>query len=111
MRLLNLYQLYDLKAEKVTGPIMSESKDAVAIRTFHNILRDKRTEPGQYPEDFQLLYLGYQDEESGIIGTVKTPTVITTGLGWVTDERERAAEEQRHARSGENTDQPVRIER
>ena len=98
MRLTNLYQIYDLKAEAISGPILSCSKDAVAIRHFHDLLGDKRTSVAQYPDDFQLLYLGYQDEETGIIDPVKTLTVVASGREWATQRAELADSEQRNAR-------------
>ena len=98
MRLQNLYQIYDLKAEKVSGPIMPATKDAVALRTFHELLDNKDTTPGQHPGDFQLLYLGYQDEETGIIDPVKTLTVVASGREWATQRAELADSEQRNAR-------------
>lgn len=98
MRLTNLYQVYDLKAEAISGPILSCSKDAVAIRHFHDLLGDKRTSVAQYPDDFQLLYLGYQDEETGEITPTPNRTVVTTGKGWYDEQRAGAEAELRATR-------------
>ncbi len=87
---MKIYQLYDLKAELPAGPLMSERKDNIAIRTFHSILANKDTLPGQYPEHFQLRLLGTQDEDDGEIHA-HFPEVIATGAAWL-DTQQRPAE-------------------
>lgn len=76
-----LYQLYDLTAQAVAGPIMSEKKDGPAIRAFTTVLADKNTMPGRYPEQFELRLIGTQDEESSQINALM-PQTIATGAAW-----------------------------
>lgn len=76
-----LYQLYDLTAQAVAGPIMSEKKDGPAIRAFTTVLEDKNTMPGRYPEQFELRLIGTQDEETSQINAL-TPQTIATGAAW-----------------------------
>lgn len=86
-----LYQMYDLTAEAVAGPIISEKKDGPAIRAFHTVLGDKRTSPGQYPEQFQLRFLGTQDEETGFIDGIVGANIIATGQAWLESQQLQAA--------------------
>lgn len=78
----NLYQLYDRKAQAVSGPIMIYKRDAAAVRLFHSVLSDTRTEPGRYPEDFELRLIGEQNEYTAQL-TALEPQIIATGTQWV----------------------------
>lgn len=62
-----LYQLYDEKSRVTAGPIMIEKRDGVAIRTFRELCSSKDNIVGKYPADFSMLFLGTQDEESGLV--------------------------------------------
>lgn len=77
-----LYQLYDLTAQMVTGPIMSFNRDGPAIREFNAVLTMKDTQPGRYPEQFTLLKIGSQDETTAAI-TAAPPETIATGKAWL----------------------------
>lgn len=76
-----LFQMYDLQAGLVAGPIMIERAAGPAIRAFNSVLGNKNTTPGQYPEDFNLLIVGEQDDASGEITTMP-PEIIATGKAW-----------------------------
>lgn len=77
-----LYQLYDTAAESVAGPIMLSVRDASAVRNFHEVLQRRETLPGQHPDDFQLICVGEQDEETGRIVAYESPRVVATGRAW-----------------------------
>lgn len=76
-----LFQLYDRNAESIAGPIMLERKEGPAIRLFHSLLADKNTTPGQHPDDFELMLVGEQDMDTGVV-TGCTPRIIATGTAW-----------------------------
>lgn len=82
----NLYQLYDLTARSVAGPIMIEKRDAPAIRLFHSLLANPDTQPGRYPDDFELRLIGEQNEYTSQI-TALDPQTVATGAGWVEQQR------------------------
>lgn len=99
MRTIALYALLDLTARQTGGPIMAFNHDAAAIRAFHDTLQNKDILPGKYPEQFDLIKIGHQDEDTGgIILTNfalhdRSPSgeyltvyggveVIATGKGW-----------------------------
>lgn len=81
MRRTKLYQVYDLKAESVAGPVMAQKNDGPAIRDFHSILQNPETMPGRHPHDFNLIQIGEQDEETGVIEDT-TVRIVATGSGW-----------------------------
>lgn len=83
MRLTFLYQMYDMEAEATHAPIITEYRDAPAIRAFTAVLANKNTLPGQHPINFVLRKIGAQDEETGIIDGLKNPLTIATGAAWL----------------------------
>lgn len=82
MRNAKLYQLYDLKAESVGGPIMAQKAPGPAIRDFHSVLANPETQPGRYPQDFNLIQIGEQDETTGRIIDTEV-VIVATGEAWV----------------------------
>lgn len=89
-----LYQLFDTKAHSAAGPIMAAKRDAVVIREFHQVLGTPNTLPGMHPEDFQLMHIGEQDEETLRIEPLTTILVVATGSGWLEQQqRDQAARE------------------
>lgn len=82
MRIARLYQFWDLKANAVAGPIQSHYSDGPAIRAFISVLRNGETSPGMYPEDYQLIIVGEQNEETGQIVGREHPETVLTGKAW-----------------------------
>lgn len=78
MHTTNLYQIYDVAAECVGGPIIAAPKDSIPVRDFLRLLQDKNTDPGKYPEQYNLLRIGTQDLTTGQIAADK-PVVIYEG--------------------------------
>lgn len=79
---MRLYQLYDIEAQSPIGPIITEKRDAPAIRMFHDILNNKDTLPGKYPQHFELRHLADQDDETSAL-TAFIPRAIATGAAWL----------------------------
>lgn len=77
-----LYQIYDKVAETSLGPVLKAHKAAAAVREFHTALGDNRTSLNQHPADYNLLYVGEQDDQTGQIQGTK-PMVVATGAQWV----------------------------
>lgn len=81
MRITKLFQIYDNVANTVVGPIISAPHQASAIRNFTDLLNDPKTTLASHPDDYKLLCIGEQDEETGIIVTWTT-TDVATGTQW-----------------------------
>lgn len=100
MRETRLFQVYDTEARQAMGPIMAARIPAPIVREFKAILADKRTEPGKYPEHFELREIGTQDEETLRLSPMD-PTTIYSGKQWVFDqERKEAQAVMPHATNG-----------
>lgn len=84
MHEFKLFQVRDLVADAVAGLIISEKSEAPAIRAFYSLLGNAQTQPGQFPADYVLIYLGSQDLASGCITPCPTgPAVVATGSSWL----------------------------
>lgn len=64
--ILNLYSIYDLKAG-VYNTIFSQLNDAVAQRSFIQLLKDTNSSISLSPEDYCLYCVGSFDDNQGFI--------------------------------------------
>lgn len=90
-----LYQVFDLVAEAAAGPILLMKKDGPAIRAFGDLLSTPDAGPGHpatHPEDYELRYLGEQNDQTGeLFPSTPIPEVITTGKAWAEARRQQQA--------------------
>lgn len=82
MRQISLFQIFDIQGQCVAGPIMTAHHEGAAIRNFTDLLKNKETVLGAHPQDFELRFLGYQDEDTGILDGVELPHSVITGQQW-----------------------------
>lgn len=79
-----LYSVRDVKADAF-GPVMAFGHDAVAVRSFDDLLQAEGTITARHPEDFELVEVGafWDDEapgrEDGLRVVGVKPRVIVTG--------------------------------
>lgn len=81
---INLYSVFDVKAGVFQQPIFVIN-DAVAIRSFDAVVKDKSHEIGKYPSDYSLYHIGVFDTDSGHIypgrkDSNTNPTKVIDGL-------------------------------
>lgn len=83
-----LYSVYDLKA-LTYSMIMGWAHDAVALRSFHDLLATEGTMPQKHPQDFELHELGVFHDDGDLpegqslrVVGVK-PRVLATGSQWL----------------------------
>lgn len=88
MRVRRLYQIYDLEAEIVMGHPFVDVRDNGAVRTFHQLLSDQRTELSKHPDHYELELVAMQDEETSVITAVVPIKVVATGAGWKQSQRQ-----------------------
>lgn len=84
-----LYQLRDIRAQDLIGPVVAHKSMQPAIRMFEDVLQSKDTAPGQHPADYDLLFVGTQNDETGEI-TAGAPQIVATGKGWLEDQQRLA---------------------
>lgn len=83
MRTVMLFQIFDTVGQTVIGPIIPAHHQAKAIRDFTDILADPKTTLGTHPDDYELLQIGIQDEETGSLDPmVGRPEPVLTGKQW-----------------------------
>lgn len=75
MNVKRIYSVYDNKA-KCYLAIHLEESDVVATRHFHTAAKDPNSQISQYPEDFDLYYLGDYDPVSGFIASNPEPQFV-----------------------------------
>lgn len=73
------YSVRDSKAEVYHLPFYVNT-DAEAVRTFRTAVNDERTTFNKNPEDFDLMYLGEYNDETGQYDQPDTPRCVTKGL-------------------------------
>lgn len=83
MAKIGLYQVYDDKAGTVSGPIMAARRAGPAIRDFTNLLRTRDTQAALHPQDFRLVLVGEQDDETGVIQPVDPIQTVLSGATWM----------------------------
>lgn len=82
-RMIQLFQLYDLVAQQVIGPLIPCPHQAPAVRHFIDLLKDKNTTIAAHPADYTLLYIGMQEETTGILVPLSKPVAALTGAAWL----------------------------
>lgn len=79
--------IYDNVARAIVGPLQVFPHNAPAIRMFSDVALDKRTQIGQHPEDYDLILLGFLEEDEGAphIDACTDPLghAVITGANWV----------------------------
>lgn len=93
--MIKLYQVYDVKAETHFGPIIAVRHEKAALRIYYDALTDKQSNISKHPEDYNLVYLGQQDEETGLINS--EPETIMKGETWLNSQLTKDREEPTNA--------------
>lgn len=74
-----LYMVRDIVGGQVIKPIIIVKHEAAAVRIFTDAMKDERTDLFQHPADYELLYLGEQNDDTGEIAGLERPRAILTG--------------------------------
>jgi len=70
--ILRMYSVRDAKAE-VFNPPFYQKTHGEAERTFAQLVRDPKSTVSQFPEDYDLYYLGTYDDQAGKVQSLDTP--------------------------------------
>lgn len=70
-----IYSIRDAKAEYFTQPFFKKTHGE-AERDFTQLVNDDKSSIAQFPEDFDLYYLGDYDTETGKMTPIDTPQHI-----------------------------------
>mgnify|MGYP003375826781 CR=1 FL=1 len=74
-----VYTVRDAKAELFNTPFY-QTTHGEAERTFKNLVQDKTSMVGKYPEDYDLYYMGEFDDNTGNIMSLETPQHIVKAV-------------------------------
>lgn len=69
---LKMYSIRDAKGE-IYHPPFFKNTHGEAERDFTQLVRDPKTQPGQFPEDFDLYHLGTYDNQTGKLASLDSP--------------------------------------
>lgn len=83
-----MYQLRDVVAGCLVGPIILERNDAPAVRSFYMAFEDPKSTLSAAPQDYELLCLGEYDDEVGV--TEPGISVVATGHDWMKLQQRKA---------------------
>lgn len=72
---LRIYTVRDSKGEIYNQPFFKKTQ-AEAERDFLTLSNDPKSILSQYPEDFDLYYLGMYDDQTGVISPLDAPKHI-----------------------------------
>ena len=69
---LKLFSIRDQKSEAFGTPFY-QATHGEAERNFRTLVNDNKSTVSQYPDDFDLYYLGTFDDNTGKVQTLDTP--------------------------------------
>lgn len=80
-----IYCLYDTLAEQVIGGLQLHKAEAAAVRVFDDLARDPQTGVGRHTKDYNLLFLGWLEEDNCITSPDQDheSTIVITGKQWL----------------------------
>lgn len=73
--LLKAYSIRDAKGEFYSPPFYKHTHGE-AEREFVQLIRDPKSQPNQFPEDYDLYHLGEYDNVKGFFKSLDTPQHI-----------------------------------
>jgi len=69
---LKVFTVRDQKAEIFNTPWFAKTHGE-AERNFQQLAKDPKSTVNQFPDDFDLYYLGTYDDQTGLVNPVDTP--------------------------------------
>lgn len=77
--LLKAYSIRDAKGEIYHNPFFKHTHGE-AERDFHQVVNDDKSTLNQFPDDFDLYYIGEYDNTAGTFKSLATPQHITKAV-------------------------------
>jgi len=76
--ILKAFSIRDSKSETFNTPFFKRAHGE-AERDFSAVVRDNKTTPGQFPEDYDLYHVGTYDDHTGVFHPLDTPQHMLKG--------------------------------
>lgn len=67
-----MFSIRDQKAEIFTPPFYKKTHGE-AERDFNSLVNDSKSTVSQFPDDFDLYYVGDYDDQTGVVKSLDTP--------------------------------------
>lgn len=83
---LKAYSIRDSKAS-IFNPPFYKKTHGEAERDFTTLCKDEKSTCAQYPEDFDLYFLGTYDDQTGVFKSLDTPQHITKAVNVISREK------------------------
>ena len=92
--LSKVYSVRDKKTEMFNPPFY-QATHGEAERSFHRLVNDPKTNINQFPEDYDLYYLGEFDDNKGQLISMDSPVHVVQALQLHTGTEAKARQEQK----------------
>lgn len=89
MSRLKVYSIRDAKAEVYNAPFY-KGTHGEAERDFRTAVNDEKSFLSQYPDDFDLYYIGDFDQNTGLVTSLDTPMHIIKAIACVKPKQHNA---------------------
>lgn len=76
---LKMYSVRDSKTEVFNSPFFNHTHGE-AERNFRTLVNDEKSQPGMYPQDYDLYYLGEYDDQTGKLVPLDSPQHIIQAI-------------------------------
>lgn len=77
--ILKIFSIRDSKAEVYNAPFFQKTHGE-AERNFRTLVNDEKSAIHNYPEDYDLYYIGEYDDNSGTMSTKDTPEHVIKAI-------------------------------
>jgi len=76
---LKMFSIRDSKGEVYNTPFFKKTHGE-AERDFTALCKDSKSMPAQFPDDFDLWYLGTYDDQKGTVDSLATPQHVVKAV-------------------------------
>lgn len=84
---MKLYSIYDNKVGTYAPPF-AVAHEMLALRAFINLAKDTNSQISQHPSDFNLMYLGSFNADTGGFTPLPAPTNMGTASSFLQNKAE-----------------------
>lgn len=77
--MLKIFSIRDAKCETFNTPFYQKTHGE-AERNFHKLVQDDKSTINQFPEDYDLYYLGEYDDNTGLTKGLDTPQHVAKAV-------------------------------
>jgi len=81
------YRVKDLQADCFIGPMTMVDQLGQALREFEALVNSEKNQINQFPDDYELWFVGYSNEKSGVmVGAAHEPMRVAKATQYIRQE-------------------------